>query len=129
MFAAGLRRSTRPCPLARMTPATEGRPMDRPPWIEVLRQGRALPTIVLSLAIGLHAVDVFVISTVMPAVVAEIGGAGFYAWATMIYIVAPIIRAPRAPPPRARLGPPRGHVLGRLPFPARSAGCGVSPPL
>src|SRR6476660_371621 len=99
-----------------MTPATEGEAMDRPPWIEVLRHGRALPTIVLSSAIALHAVDVFVISTVMPAVVAEIGGAGFYAWATMVYMVASILGAASAAPLSTRLGARRGYVLAGLLF-------------
>jgi len=101
--------------------------MERPPWSDVLRHGRALPTLVLSLAIGLHAIDVFVISTVMPAVVAEIGGAGFYAWATMVYMVASILGAASAAPLSTRLGARRGYVLAGLLFLGGSAGCGLSP--
>jgi hypothetical protein len=101
--------------------------MERPPWSEVVRHGRALPTLVLSLAIGLHAIDVFVISTVMPAIVAEIGGAGFYAWATMVYMVASIVGAASAAPLSTRLGPRRGYVMAGLLFLAGSAGCGLSP--
>ena len=93
--------------------------MERPPWSDVLRHGRALPTLVLSLAIGLHAIDVFVISTVMPAVVAEIGGAGFYAWATMVYMVASILGAASAAPLSTRLGARRGYVLAGLLVPRR----------
>ena len=70
---------------------------------DVLRHGRALPPRARA-GHRLHAIDVFVISTVMPAVVREIGGAGFYAWATMVYMVASIMGAASAEPLRARLG-------------------------
>jgi len=60
-------------------------------WIDVLRDGRAVYTVVLNLGIGLHAIDVFVIATVMPAVVADIGGVAYYAWSTMLYMVASIV--------------------------------------
>jgi MFS family permease len=98
-----------------------------PSWTEVLRHGRAWPTLVLNLAIGLHAIDVFVISTVMPGVVSDIGGTAFYAWPTMIYMVASIIGAASAPPLRNRLGGRAGFVTGGLVFLAGSAGCGASP--
>ncbi|MFO1056763.1 MAG: MFS transporter [Dongiaceae bacterium] len=98
-----------------------------PSWIEVLRDGRAGPTLVLTLAVGLHAIDVFVISTVMPGVVADIGGAAFYAWPTMIYMVASIVGAASAAPLRNRLGGRAGFVAGGLVFLAGSGACGASP--
>ena len=57
-------------------------------WQELFRPELAAFTIILNLGIGLHAVDVFVISTVMPTVVKDIGGHSFYAWSTMLYMVA-----------------------------------------
>jgi MFS family permease len=98
-----------------------------PSWREVLSDGRAWPTLVLNLAIGLHAIDTFVISTVMPAVVSDIGGAAFYAWPTMVYMVASIIGAASAAPLRSRLGGRTGFVAGGLVFLAGSAACGASP--
>src|SRR5204863_298222 len=59
--------------------------------------------------------------------VAEIGGAGFYAWATMVYMVASIIGAASAAPLSTRLGARRGYVLAGLLFLGGSAGCGLSP--
>ena len=62
-------------------------------WQELFRPDLAAFTVILNLGIGLHAVDVFVISTVMPTVVRDIGGASFYAWSTMLYMVASIVGA------------------------------------
>jgi predicted MFS family arabinose efflux permease len=96
-------------------------------WQELFRHGRAAPTVILTLAIGLHAIDVFVISTVMPTVVAEIGGEAFYAWSTMLYMVASIAGAASGGPLKAALGARQGFVVGGLAFLIGSAACGASP--
>jgi len=96
-------------------------------WIELLREGRAVFTAILVLAIGLHAIDVFVIVTVMPAVVADIGGATFYAWSTMLYMVASIVGAASGGPLKAALGARKGYSLAGLVFLAGTVGCAVSP--
>lgn len=100
---------------------------ERVTWADLLGEGRGVYTVILNLGIGLHAIDVFIISTVMPAVVADIGGAKYYAWATMLYMVASIIGAASGGPVRAALGPRHGYVVAGLIFLAGSAGCGASP--
>ncbi len=96
-------------------------------WLALLGEGRGLYTIILNLAIGLHAIDVFVISTVMPAVVADIGGAAFYTWPTMLYMVASIVGAASGGPVKAALGARRGYGLAGLVFLIGSAACAASP--
>lgn len=96
-------------------------------WLELFRGSRGAFTAILSLAIGLHAIDVFLITTVMPTVVRDIGGAAFYAWSTLLYIVASIAGAASGGPIKAALGPRKAYALAGLIFLAGSAGCGVSP--
>ena len=96
-------------------------------WQELFRPELAAFTVILNLGIGLHAVDVFVISTVMPTVVKDIGGHSFYAWSTMLYMVASIVGAASGGPLKAALGPRKGYVLGGLLFLMGSAACGASP--
>ncbi len=96
-------------------------------WRELFRPELAAFTVILNLGIGLHAVDVFVISTVMPTVVRDIGGASFYAWSTMLYMVASIVGAASGGPLKAALGPRKGYALGGLLFLTGSAACGASP--
>ena len=96
-------------------------------WKELFRPELAAFTVILNLGIGLHAVDVFVISTVMPTVVKDIGGHSFYAWSTMLYMVASIVGAASGGPLKAALGPRKGYVLGGLLFLTGSAACGASP--
>jgi len=82
----------------------------RAPWALILRGRRGLATGIILTAIGLHAIDVFVMSTVMPSVVAEIGGAAFYAWPTAIYMVATIVGAASAGPVHAGRGLRLGYA-------------------
>lgn len=107
-------------------PPSPARPA-RVAWADVFGEGRGVYTVILNLGIGLHAIDVFIISTVMPAVVADIGGAAYYAWSTMLYMVASIIGSASGGPVKAALGPRHGYVLAGLIFLAGSAGCGASP--
>lgn len=93
----------------------------------LFRDGRAAYTVLLSLGIGLHAMDVFVIASIMPTVVADIGGASLYSWPTMLYMVASIVGAASAGPLRRAYGPRHAYALGGTMFLIGSAGCGASP--
>ena len=68
-----------------MTTVNETPPEEGTGWADMFRGKRGVYTVLLNVGIGVHAIDVFVITTVMPAVVAEIGGVEFYAWTTMLY--------------------------------------------
>lgn len=96
-------------------------------WAELFRGERAVYTVVLNLGIALHAIDVFVIASIMPTVVGDIGGAAFYAWATMLYMVASILGTAGGGLLKAALGARRGYALGGLIFLLGTAICGLSP--
>ena len=55
-------------------------PYPRASWTDVFRNGLGLYTITINLAMALHAIDVFIIATVMPKVVQDIGGTSPYTW-------------------------------------------------
>jgi MFS family permease len=96
-------------------------------WTDPFRNGLALYTIMLNVGIGLHALDVFIISTVMPRIVHELGGAEYYTWATMLYMVASIIGTAAGNPVRQMLGSRIGYALAALVFACGSIGCALSP--
>lgn len=104
-----------------------GQALRQLPWIELLRHGRAVYTITLNIGIGLHALDVFLITTVMPAVVRDLGGIEYYAWAMMLYMVASIVGAASGNVVSAALGARRGYVIAAAIFFAGTLGCAVAP--
>jgi MFS family permease len=96
-------------------------------WSEIFRGERAAYTVVLTLGVGLHAIDVFVISSILPTVVGDIGGEAYYAWSTMLYMVASILGTAGGGILKAAIGARRGYTLGGLIFLAGTALCGLSP--
>jgi MFS family permease len=81
----------------------------------------------LNVGIGLHALDVFIISTVMPRVVRDLGGAEYYTWAIMLYMVASIVGTSAGNPVRQMLGSRTGYAVAALVFAAGSIGCAMAP--
>ena len=93
-----------------------------------LFHGRALVyTVLLTLGVGVHAVGIHLVGTVLPSVVADLGGAAFYTWATMLYTIASIVGTACGGPFRARLNLRRGYVVGVLVELVAWAGCAAAP--
>jgi MFS family permease len=96
-------------------------------WTALFSGGRGIYVVALNLGIGLHAIDVFVISTVMPAVVRDLGGVAFYAWATMLYMIASIMGAASGNTLRAAVGARNGYSMAGLLFLLGTIGAAAAP--
>ncbi len=95
--------------------------------MDLLRNGLGPYTILLNLGIALHAIDIFVITTIMPTVVADIGGISFYAWTSMLYMVGTIVGSAAGGHIRARLGTRRGYVWGGIILLVGTIACAIPP--
>ncbi|MCB2135608.1 MAG: MFS transporter [Rhodobacteraceae bacterium] len=60
-------------------------------WQEVLRQPHIGAVVLVSLGIWLHAADSLIVATMMPAIVAEIGGGRVVSWAFALYETGTIV--------------------------------------
>src|SRR5262249_23130009 len=96
-------------------------------WTDPFRNGLGLFMVMINVGIGLHALDVFIISTVMPLVVRDLGGAEYYTWATMLYMVASIVGTAAGNPVRHLFGSRLGYAIAASVFAIGSAGCALSP--
>jgi len=93
-----------------------------------LFQGRRLVyTLLLTLSIGVHAIGIHMLATVLPSIVADLGGAAFYAWATLLYTIASIIGTVCGGFVTARLNLRRGYIVGALVLLGGSVGCATAP--
>lgn len=62
-------------------------------WRE-LAQRQYLPfSTILGGGVVLHAMNVFVSTTILPSVVQEIGGLAYYSWSTTLFVLASILSA------------------------------------
>lgn len=60
-------------------------------FADLLKDGRALLTLTLIIAIGSHAINIFAVRTVLPTIVADIGGAKILFWSTALFSLMAIL--------------------------------------
>ena len=82
---------------------------------------------VVLLAILTPALNTFITATILPSVVADIGGLALYAWATVAYAVASIVGSAASSAVLRRLGLRAGLVLASVVFVAGSIACAAAP--
>ncbi|MGH7342163.1 MAG: MFS transporter, partial [Candidatus Rokuibacteriota bacterium] len=59
-----------------------------PSWAALVHGRRLAHTSILTLGVGIHVVDSFLVAAILPSVVEEIGGVAFYTWSAMLYTVS-----------------------------------------
>ena len=87
-------------------------------WADIFTGRLGVYTLVLGLGMGLFAINQFVVATIMPTVLTELGGVKFYSWAFSLFAVGAIVGAIGGSPIEFWLPP--GHVNNSL--------CGVDTP-
>ncbi len=96
-------------------------------WLDLIRGGRGIYTLLINLGISLHAMDIFVIATVMPVVIGDIGGVEYYTWTTMLYMTGTVVGSASSASVRGYLGWRYGYVIGGLIFLVGMIGCAAAP--
>lgn len=87
-------------------------------WGELLSGKNGLYALALAGGVTLHAVNMYIATTVMPSVVQDIGGMDFYAWATTLFVVASILGAALTARLLKSAGPRGAYVVATLLFAA-----------
>jgi MFS family permease len=96
-------------------------------WRELFSGRNGWRALALTGGVALHAINVHIVTTVLPSVVREIGGLDWYAWSTTLFVVGSILGATLSVRLLAVLGP-RGACLAALAvFSAGSVGCALAP--
>lgn len=96
-------------------------------WVELFRQGRGFYTVLLVLGTAIHALQILVIAIIMPTVVSDIGGAGYYTWVAMLYTIGSIMGAASVGPVWARFGRRKGYTFSGIGLLLATAGCAIAP--
>jgi MFS family permease len=96
-------------------------------WGEIFRDGRGLYSALVIGGIAMQATQMLVIAIIMPTIVADIGGAAYYTWASMLYTIGAIVGASSTGVIWSRFGPRRGYALGAGAFALCTAACALAP--
>lgn len=98
-----------------------------PGWSDLLSGGNLIRSLTLSGGVALHAINLYLSTTILPSVVREIGGLDYYAWNTTLFVVASILGASLSARLLRQAGPRVGYVTGATVFALGALACAVAP--
>lgn len=87
----------------------------------------AMRALVLAGGVVLHAVNVYIVTTILPTVVQDIGGLDLYAWNTTLFVVASILGSALSPKLLALTGPKGSYAVAALIFAVGALVCALAP--
>lgn len=96
-------------------------------WADLLRGTNALLTIALTGGVALHAINIYIVTTILPSVVNDIGGLEYYAWNTTIFVATSIVGSALSSKILNKLGPKFAYLTALLLFSLGSIWCAASP--
>ena len=96
-------------------------------WGELLLGENATRSIALSGGIALYATNTYIATTILPSVVAEIGGLELYAWSTTLYVVASILGSALTSKLLQSTGPRLAYTIATLVFMVGVLICALAP--
>lgn len=96
-------------------------------WADLLHGANALRSIALAGGVALHAINVYIVTTILPSVINDIGGLKFYAWNTTLFVVTSIVGSALSARLIETLGPRAAYLLAVAIFTLGSVICACAP--
>jgi MFS family permease len=96
-------------------------------WGTLFRGGSAIYTAMVMLGVVLFSLQILIVITIMPTVVADIGGGAYYVWASMLYQVGAIIGAASIGQIWRAIGMRGGFLVTASVYTIGTLGCAMAP--
>lgn len=96
-------------------------------WGELLSGRNGIQSLALAGGVALHAINVYLATTILPSVVADIGGLSYYAWNTTLFVVASILGSAISAKLLGTSGPRGAYVIAAAIFGVGTLFCGLAP--
>nr|WP_314359001.1 MFS transporter [uncultured Achromobacter sp.] len=96
-------------------------------WADLLQGANALRSIALAGGVALHAINVYIVTTILPTVIEDIGGLEYYAWNTTLFVVTSIIGSALSAKLIETLGPRSAYLFAVAVFSAGAVICAMAP--
>jgi len=97
-----------------------------PSWTDLFSNGNALRTLTLVGGVALYAINMYIVTTILPNIIEDIGGLEFFSWNTTLFIVTSIIGSTMTSKLVTNLGPKYAYLLALLLFAIGSIGCAIA---
>lgn len=96
-------------------------------WGELLQGRNGLRSLALAGGVAVHAVNVYIVTTILPSVVDDIGGLAYYAWNMTLFVVASIIGSALSPKMMDAMGLKRAYLCAIAAFSFGTVVCALAP--
>lgn len=96
-------------------------------WGDLLRGTNLLRSLVVGAGMILHAINTFIVVTIMPTIVNDIGGMSFFAWSTTLYVVASLLGGAACARLLHRMGGQGSYRVALAMFGLGTAACALAP--
>jgi MFS family permease len=96
-------------------------------WLELMRGRNAARSAVVGGGMIIHAVSTFIVVTILPSVVRDIGGLRFFAWNTTLYVLASLLAGALCARLLARVGARGGYRVALPVFALGALICALAP--
>jgi len=110
-----------------MTKYTTAASTEVPNWAGLFQGKLAIYSITFGGSVALHALNVFVTTTIMPSVVRDIGGLDVYAWSSSVFIIISILSAALASRLLASVGANWAYLIAAMVFSIGTVMCALAP--
>lgn len=96
-------------------------------YAELLRDGNGGRTFVVGGGMVIHALNTFIVATILPSIVRDIGGLEYFAWSTVLYVVASLLGGAGSARLLQRFGARSAYRLALGCFATGSIVCALAP--
>lgn len=96
-------------------------------WAALLSGANGVRSLALAGGVVLHAINVYIATTILPSVVEDIGGIDYYAWNTTLFVAASILGSALSARLLGRLGPRGAYLVASLVFAGGALACAFAP--
>ena len=96
-------------------------------WGALLSGANGVRSFALAGGVALHAINVYIATTILPSVVKDIGGLDLYAWNTTIFVVASILGSALSAKLLQRAGPRAAYAIAATIFVIGTLMCAAAP--
>ncbi|NIF57056.1 MFS transporter [Enterobacter sp. Ap-916] len=96
-------------------------------WATLLSGHNGLRSLALAGGVALHAINIYIVTTILPTVIQEIGGLAWYAWNTTLFVAASIVGSAISAKLIARQGAAMAYLSALLLFSCGAVICALAP--
>lgn len=109
------------------TGASADIPPSKTGWAALLSGWNGVRSLALAGGVVLHAINVYIATTILPSVVRDIGGIDFYAWNTTLFVTASILGSALSARLLTSAGPRGAYIIASLVFAIGTFICAFAP--